>query len=124
MNPAERLRAAADRLETLDHAATPGTWTMFEEHGRDHTDEGWSYIGVQVLQQSGQGALIVAQCQDPLDRVENPQADAELIAALRPLAPWAVRFLRDAAAWLDRHPEVDGDTDALALADAILGGAS
>lgn len=63
-------------LRGLSDAATPGEWTWREEHGRDYTDEGWSYVAVES---SGREVAATAY---PGDREEGEaQADAAFIVA-------------------------------------------
>ncbi len=129
MNPAERLTAAADRMEALDDEAYQGPWRVQE-----------SEIG---------DTAIVARVDEVAVVFHDPNGN--LIAALRPLAPLIAQQLRDAATYASDTTEVRGDSvwhytehcdtrilmagkrpeppygrctcfdPALALADAILG---
>jgi hypothetical protein len=119
VTPVERLRAAADRLETLDSVATASPWTVDDAALRAGSHE---------------VAMVFRD------------EDNDLIAALRPLAPILAKQLRDAvdrlleeceieldyppfhaAAWCGRDVvpgekgSCDHFDDALAIADAVLG---
>lgn len=144
----ERLNAAADRLEALDHAGTWAPWRV---------GESWAG-GLAVLTDGGHPIAVVSQGAPS----ETARADADLIATLRPLAPVIAAQVRRAAdrwaaeihtvpdssgARIEVHGRIgnrraccldvaidgqilDGDERctcwdaALALADIILGGAS
>jgi hypothetical protein len=138
VTPGERLRTAADRLDRLQVGASPGPWI----------GPALSWAGrVTVLNSEGHPVAVTSM--EALS--VSATADAGLIAALRALAPVIAEQLR-AAAWgyLDQvsregdhdwHDDSAGGCghyrdpaplgahctcfdDALALADAILGGAS
>lgn len=59
-----------DSLTAVAEAATPGPWFTHDEHGRDFTDEAWSYIA--VITQSGDEIAATAY---PGDR-DNGDANA------------------------------------------------
>lgn len=139
MNPADRLRTAADRLEALDKAASGSPWKVIESHGRDYSGEGYSFV-----------TLVMRESDDDVARwygeTDRETSDARLIATLRPLAPVLVKQLHtaidrlaaecltelDYAPWHEEGCGLDvgrdiGDAgschcfdDALAIADAVL----
>jgi hypothetical protein len=145
VTPVERLRAAAERVEALDGAASESPWEVIEKHGFDFSGEGYSHITLSMRDTDGDVAQWYGE-------TEREPSDAVLIAALRPLAPWAATYLRHAAEDWDAQVQDDqGDRvwhiggceqtilkdgsrpqppyyrcqcfdDALALADLILGG--
>lgn len=93
MNPGDRLRAAADRLEELDKAASGSPWKVIESHGRDYSGEGYSFV-----------TLVMRETDDDVARwygeTDRETSDARLIAALRPLAlPIAAWLLTEADRW-------------------------
>lgn len=111
--PSTRLRAAAERLAALDKAATPGAWWVDERHGRDHSDEGYCYVGLRVGGSESRPREIAYLLDDGYGSDEpHPREDADLIAALRPVvAPLATLLSAAADRWeadvlLDR-PEGD-----------------
>lgn len=139
---AERLRAAAERLTELDKAASESPWEITEEHGCDFSGEGYSYITLSMRDTDGDVARWYGE-------TTREAADAALIVTLRPLAPVIASLLRQHAVMAaDVVPSEAGRrwhitercgysldptegqvgcdcfTDALALADAILGEAS
>lgn len=89
----DRLTAAADRLEALDTTATKGPWRVEERHSSDVSGEGWSVIEVR----NADGKAIAEAFWDDVDLDEQGRPNADLIAALRPLAPVVVAQLRQAA---------------------------
>lgn len=125
MTPVERLRAAADRLEALDKAASESPWEISEEHGCDFSGEGYSYITLSMRDTDGDVAKWYGE-------TTREHADAELILALRPLAPVIAQILRapirHVEGLLAEENQVRGiemfAPHALALADLVLGEAS
>lgn len=139
MNPlAERLQAAADRVSSAEHAATWGPWTVHP-----------SWAGqCAVVTDAGHPIAIVSHG----DPSPTALADAALIALMRNAAPVMAEQLARAAAmaktirtdpgtaltvhesrdcgnYLGPNPIRSSSTchhfdDALALADAVLGGES
>lgn len=90
---------ALDRLAQLDADATPGPWTWIEKHGRDFTDEAWSYVAVTEDDERAAKADAVAATAWPGGpETDNALADAALIAAMRNHLP----ALLDAARERDR----------------------
>jgi hypothetical protein len=129
---AERLRTAAEKWARLDHAATWGPWSVHE-----------SWAGKCAVVTDGGHPIAVVSHGEPSD---TAKADAELIAQARALAPVIASQLRQHAVMAaDVVPSEAGRrwhitercdysldptegqigcdcfTDALALADAILG---
>jgi hypothetical protein len=123
MNPAERLRAAADTIErTATVDVTPGPWTVTEKHGWDATDEGWSLI--KVTAEDGTEVAATAYPGGSEDAVDA-QADAAHIALWDPpTARLVADLMRDALPYASTaHPEEYSIyLHASALADAILAG--
>lgn len=89
--PAETMRRAAKLMRERAGAATPGPWTIREQHGRDIADEGWS--DVRVVSPVGDVAVTY------LSNVSESNAaneNTEHLAAMHPLVALAV------ADWLER----------------------
>ena len=82
-SPVARLRAAADLIERLDCDATPGRWTSRP-----------CVLGTTTLH--------AGPNEDEIGSIEDAD-DAALIAALRPLAPLLVTWLREMAERLDEE---------------------
>lgn len=148
---AERLRAAAERLSEMDEAAVRGPWTVYSQPrsaGQHALVVAAPLCEAADRCDSGCGAEIVQTKVLDLDEMPAAKADLDLIVALRDLAPVIASQLRQHAVmaqnieiapiggrpfhdsddcgggWLDGG---EGDLcqhfdDALALADAILGG--
>lgn len=91
MTPAERLRTAADLIENAIGKASPEPWTYFEDHGRDHSDEGWSEVG--VLDAEGKRVALTYPTGEEHDRHEF---DAALIVFLSATGPSLIAMMRQA----------------------------
>ncbi len=134
--PVETLRAAADRLEALDKAATPGPWTVVEDY------DDLVLATDDALDPDGDGLCGSYRCTDRVaehdftiydeDSKEERQVRATfgLIAALRPAAGPLAASLRESAEELVTYrdaKDVPEDHAArmwrkeLAVARAILG---
>ena len=92
IDAAEIHRTAALMRERAG-AATQGTWTSHEEHGRDICDEAWSYVEVRTP--AGQSIAATAYPGGP-EQTEDPQADAAHIASWPPPVALAVADMLDA----------------------------
>lgn len=64
----------------LANGASPGPWTWIEKHGRDYTDEGWSFIPVLDARKD-------TVCDLASNDADTLQADAAFIAAAREAVP-------------------------------------
>lgn len=108
--PVERLRAAAERLETLDDEATQAPWLF----GRSAIDD------------------TVLRFREAELAVVFMDSDARLIATLRPLAPILAKHLRATLRHVEGLRSEDNQQRgievfspyALTLADAVLGDGS
>lgn len=81
----DALRRTAALLVERAESATRGPWVSRQEHGRDHTDEGWSSVAVTSV-----AGVDVADTALPGDERERAVEDAEHIAALHPLVSLAL----------------------------------
>lgn len=112
--PAAELREAAKRLRKLATAATPGPWSVTEQHGRDIADEAWS--DVRVSSPAGDVAITYLS-----NVIEGGDENEAYIASMHPAVALAV------ADWLDRFADLlycygPAEFDhALAIARAFLG---
>lgn len=85
--PHEAALAELDRRLALCRGAArdePGPWSWHEEHGRDHTDEGTSYVWVQAP--SGHHVAITFLGSGDSTSPEEPQALAAHVASADPTA--------------------------------------
>jgi hypothetical protein len=112
---AELLRRAAAKIRTDVAAASPGKWEPFVEHGRDYTDQGWSWIGVKNPDHE------VAATYPIGSEHERHEADAALIAAMGPPVALAVADWLDAYAGQCGFLRVEPNPYALTVARAYLG---
>lgn len=116
LTPAQRLRAAADLIESTLAEASPTPWTYFEDHGRDYTDEGWSDVG--TLDAEGQhNSMTYAPGYEANDR---PEHDASLLVLMSAAATPLVPVLREVAHRYDMKINTGADGGVLALADAVM----
>lgn len=91
--PAQRLRDAATIVEQTIADASPLPWTYFEDHGRDHSDEGWSEVG--MLDANGKH---VAHTYGPgYEGNDQPEHDAALAILLTATARPLIGLMREAA---------------------------
>lgn len=80
MSAAEEIRQAAEKVRSLVAAATPGPWANVEQHGRDITDEAYSYIYVGVAPLGRE----VASTYPPGRDGDPCEANAAYIATMHP----------------------------------------
>jgi hypothetical protein len=118
---ASTLRAAAALIrQRASHPdLPPQRWEMYEEHGRDFTDEGWSEVGIKAL-----GVTLAYTCSTGFEDNDDPQAVAAHIASWHPDVALAVADLIDTV--LKVGP-VDGGAEwdaTVTLARTYLGGES
>lgn len=110
MTPAGRLQVAIDKLEKFKAESTPGPWSVNVHHNAMHTAE------FRAPNPFNGFMLVAAHTND---------ADPELVVALHRTIDPQLAILRDvlAAEKVERHWDtLVYTTNALALADAILGG--
>lgn len=105
MTPAERLHAAADRIEGLAKEATEGPW---EAGVNDHSAVLPNDYAIWMPDMGCDGALV------------EKEADAAWIATVSPVIAGPL------VEWLRKNARVVNliDSAALELADAILGGST
>lgn len=96
---AETLRKAAALMRERAEAATAGPWIERQEHGRDFTDEGWSYVAVSSLPLSirsdRQWPDVAATAWPGEDGLDEAVENSTHIASWHPAVALAV------ADWLD-----------------------
>jgi hypothetical protein len=118
--PADELRAAAEKLRSLAHAATPGPWRQHDTH--------LGQYGYTATVLSGEGndtdlrAWLPSMSQEPWDETRNAWPDAAYIAAMHPGVGRALADLLDDQADGDDEGEIN--PWALAVARQINGTAS
>lgn len=115
MTPAEELRAAADRLEALAKAATPGHWAA----GRSDDPN-----DVPLVASDGHAWEYLCCSPDDGVRGGHTLPDAELVVAMRATVEPLVVLLRAVADNVDFDSIVRHEQEALAIARATPGGAS
>lgn len=128
MTPAETLQAAAERLTALDKAAPGGTWerdTDFINTDIHRDVEVGTTITDPALSNSTALWWPLLQMMD--GSLEEREAGADLIVALRPVAPLLAEILADMAGTAAKDPRLFEETASgkrwLAVARTILGGA-
>lgn len=111
MTPVERLNAAIEKLQTLKAESTPAPWAATRH-------------GVETVPERDPHRFDIMS--ETIAHTELLHADTELIVSLhRTIDPLIVILMGE----VDRvvrlnHPRTEPHSHALALADAILGGAS
>lgn len=97
--PAEQMRAAAQRLRTLAEAATPGPWMHATNTGRK---DGISLVGAMANRGTGKAVAVFAE-----PDVRQRAADAAYVAAMHPGVTLALaEVLEKAAADIADNPNV------------------
>jgi len=111
---AETLRRSASLMRERAEAATEGPWTTHESHGRDYTDEGWSYFSVNA-DKSAHVTVAELNSEEPFR--DDPRPDLEHIASWHPAVALAV------ADWLEAefNHQFGPTAEAIDVARAYLG---
>lgn len=109
--PADRLRAAADLVEQRAAAATPGPWVA-ERRPYSHENVAGHVAAPNLVSTTRAGVALSTVDDTAWITLAGPQ-----------IAPHLAAWLRERADYVDAV-QVCNEPHALALADAILGGAS
>jgi hypothetical protein len=75
------LTSYTEGLRELSEAATPGPWETTEEHGRDITDEHWSFLGIEGRPHSTMNLPVAWTYAPGYEDNERAEADAAFIVA-------------------------------------------
>lgn len=115
MTPADELRAAADRLDTLDKAATLGPWTVLDRTRPTRSGRGFDRVREDRA---------IRTVDDPFEFVARMyagrSADADLIVTLRQVAAPLAEAMRVLADLIGPHaPTSPVDRAILTIARAV-----